>query len=100
MDILGSEVNTCFETIGVSARRRLFLDCALIIRIVNADTSRATISDGGNSSGGEARYDGLTQGDAAIITGYLPVGKNLETTVFQQCHRPSQQEAILKYAAT
>ena len=33
---------------------------------------------------GEIGNNGLTQRDAAIVTGHLPVGKNLETAVFQQ----------------
>ena len=38
---------------------------------------------GSNSLDGEVGNNGLTQGDATIVTGYLPVGKNLETAAFQ-----------------
>jgi len=38
---------------------------------------------GGNSLHGEIGNNCLPQGDATIITGYLPMGKNLETAAFQ-----------------
>jgi len=55
---------------------------------------------GSNSLDGEIGNNGLTEGDAAIITGYLLMGKNPETAAFQQADRFSQQQAILEYAAT
>ena len=36
-----------------------------------------------NPLDGEIGNNGLSQGDATVITGYLPVGKNLEAAAFQ-----------------
>ena len=36
-----------------------------------------------DSLDGEIGDNGLPQGDAAVITGHLPVGKDLETAAFQ-----------------
>ena len=46
---------------------------------------------GGISLDGEIGNNCLPQGDAAVITGHLPVGEDLETTAFQQANCLPQQ---------
>ena len=52
---------------------------------VLAMTEEAPMKSGQLQKSGlcEIGNNGLTQGDATVITGYLPVGKNLETAAFQ-----------------
>jgi len=52
--------------------------------LLDIETGRQSTSGGSrNFSRGEIGNNGLTQRDATVVAGHLPVGKDLETAVFQ-----------------
>jgi hypothetical protein len=54
------------------------------LRSLRLDKSGLAMTKGGsNSLGSEIGNNCLTHGDAPIIAGHLPVGKNLETAALQ-----------------